>query len=205
VRATPVSLLRHTKHRDANGSSVMDVGRSATRVDPSAAPRCRASLGRERGSVAVEFALVLPLLLVLVFGMIDFGIAFANYEGVRSGTREAARLGVVNDVSNAPSCTIDGATVTPPANPTSPSDATNALVCLTKDRVGLSGSATKVKLTITGQAVGDELQVCASFNVTAVTGYTVLFLGNQTLTSSVTMRLEQVPLFTSYTEPGGAC
>jgi len=153
----------------------------------------------------VEFALVLPILLVIVLGIIDFGIAFANYENVRSGAREAARLGVVNDLSNAPACTINGSTVTPPSNPTTVADATNALVCLTKDRVGLNSGTTKVKLSITGQAVGDELEVCASFPISAVSAYTVPFFASRVLTSSVTMRLEQVPLFGAYTEPGGAC
>jgi Flp pilus assembly protein TadG len=153
----------------------------------------------------VEFALLVPLFLLIVFGLIDFGIAFGNYENVRSGTREAARLGVVNDLSNAPSCTIAGATVTPPSNPTTAADATNALVCKAKDRIGLDQSETKVKVAVTGQSIGDNLQVCASFPVTALTGLTVPFLSNHTVTSAVTMRLEQVPAFTSYTEPGGAC
>ncbi|HEV3450418.1 MAG TPA: TadE family protein [Acidimicrobiia bacterium] len=154
---------------------------------------------------AVEFALVVPILLLVVFGIIDFGIAFGNYESVRSGTREAARLGVVNDLSNAPACTINGATITPPPNPTTSADGTNALICKAKNRIGLDSGKTKVRVTITGQAVGDSLQVCASFPVTALTGLTVPFLSNQTLTSSVTMRLEQVPAFNSYTEPGVAC
>ena len=149
--------------------------------------------------------LVLPILLLIVLGIIDFGIAFTNYESVISGTREAARLGVVNDLDNAPSCTIDGTTVTPPAIPTDQSDATNALICLAKDRIGLDQSEAKVKVSITGQAVGDDLQVCTSFPVTAVSGFTFPFLSGRTLTSSVTMRLEQVPEFTGYTEPGVAC
>lgn len=153
----------------------------------------------------VEFALILPLLLVMVLGIIDFGVAFTNYESVISGTREAARLGVVNDLDNAPPCTIDGTTVTPPATPSTTTDATNALICLAKDRIGLDQSETKLKVSITGQAVGDDLEVCASFPVTAVSGFTFPFLSNRTLTSTVTMRLEQVPEFTGYTEPGVAC
>jgi Flp pilus assembly protein TadG len=159
----------------------------------------------QRGAAAVEFALVVPLLLLIVFGIVDFGIAFSNFENVRSGTREAARLGVVNDLSSAPSCTIGGTTVTPPADPTAVADATNALVCKAKDRIGLDQGETKVKLEITGQSVGDSLQVCASFPVTALTGMTIPFLSGRTLTSTVTMRLEQAPAFGNYTEPGGAC
>jgi Flp pilus assembly protein TadG len=159
----------------------------------------------ERGAALVEFALVAPLLLLIVFGVIDFGIAFANYENVRSGTRDAARMAVVNDLQNAPPCTINGATITPPANPTTTADATNALVCDTKSRIGLNGSETKVRISITGQAIGDDVVVCASFPVTALTGLTLPFLGNQVLTSTVTMRLEQAPAYTSYTEPGVGC
>ncbi len=154
---------------------------------------------------AVELALVAPFLLLIVFGIIDFGISFGNYESVRSGTREAARLGVVNDLQNAPSCKINGSTVTPPANPTNTTDGTNALICLAKNRIGLDSGETKIQVSITGQAVGDDLEVCASFPVTALNGFTAAFLSGQTLTSDVTMRLEQVPQFTSFTETGATC
>ena len=154
---------------------------------------------------AVELALVMPILLLVVFGIIDFGISFGNYESVRSGTREGARLGVVNDLQNAPSCTINGQTVTPPANPQNTTDGTNALICLAKNRIGLNQSEAKIKISITGQTIGDNLAVCASFPVTALNGFTLPFLGGQIITSSVTMRLEQVPQFTGFTETGVAC
>ena len=41
-------------------------------------PHRRTPHGREAGVALVEFALVLPLLLVILFGMLDFGKAF-NY------------------------------------------------------------------------------------------------------------------------------
>ncbi len=81
----------------------------------------------ERGAALVEFALVVTLLLLLIFGMVEFGLDYNNYIVVRNGSREGARLAVVNDVNNVPSCTIAGATVTPPATPANWTDATNAL------------------------------------------------------------------------------
>lgn len=159
----------------------------------------------ERGAALVELAIVLPVFLVLVFGMIDFGIAFSDYQNVRSGTREAARLGVVNDVNNAPSCKINGSTVTPPATPVSATDATNALLCKAKDRIGLKDDDLHLKIVISGQEIGDRMKVCASFPVSALTGLTASFLSGRTLTAAVTMRLEQPPSFTEYTEAGGAC
>jgi Flp pilus assembly protein TadG len=40
----------------------------------------------------VEFALVLPVLLVLIGGIIDFGFLFQRYEVVTNAAREGARL-----------------------------------------------------------------------------------------------------------------
>jgi Flp pilus assembly protein TadG len=55
---------------------------------------------REDGAVAVEFVLVLPLLMMLVFGIIEFGFAFAQKASLAHGARDGARLGVVNIVSS---------------------------------------------------------------------------------------------------------
>ena len=49
---------------------------------------------REDGQTLVEFALVLPLIAILLFGVIQFGIVFNNYltltDAVRAGARKAA-------------------------------------------------------------------------------------------------------------------
>ncbi len=47
----------------------------------------------ERGTALVEFALVLPLLAVLVFGIIDFGRIFQSWVTLTNAAREGARLG----------------------------------------------------------------------------------------------------------------
>src|SRR3990170_661461 len=50
---------------------------------------------RERGQALVEFALVLPLLMLIIFIFIEFGLGFARYNEVVNGAREGARLGAV--------------------------------------------------------------------------------------------------------------
>jgi Flp pilus assembly protein TadG len=49
----------------------------------------------ERGAVLIEFALVLPLLLVLMAGMFDLGFAFQRYQAVTNAAREGARMAVL--------------------------------------------------------------------------------------------------------------
>jgi Flp pilus assembly protein TadG len=49
---------------------------------------------KEQGQSMAEFTLVLPVLAILLFGIIQFGIAFNNYlavtDAVRAGARQAA-------------------------------------------------------------------------------------------------------------------
>lgn len=55
--------------------------------------RGRARRGlRERGAAAVELALVLPMLLLLIAGIIDFGRAFMTQIAISQGAREGARM-----------------------------------------------------------------------------------------------------------------
>jgi len=47
---------------------------------------------REGGAVAVEAALVTPLLLLLIFGIIEFGMFFKDYLAVSSASRAGVRI-----------------------------------------------------------------------------------------------------------------
>ena len=49
----------------------------------------------EDGAAAVEFALLLPLLVLLLFGIIQFGIAFNARIQATNAAREAARMAVI--------------------------------------------------------------------------------------------------------------
>ena len=50
---------------------------------------------RERGQAIIELALTLPLLLLIVLGIFDFGLMFQKYEVVTNAAREGARVGVL--------------------------------------------------------------------------------------------------------------
>ena len=50
----------------------------------------------EKGASLVEFAIVLPILLTLVFGIMEAGWMFSQQVEVRNAAREGARLAVVD-------------------------------------------------------------------------------------------------------------
>ncbi|WHZ17309.1 MAG: hypothetical protein OJF52_004161 [Nitrospira sp.] len=49
----------------------------------------------EKGSVAVEFAILLPLFIMFVWGAIEFGMAYYTQEVLTNASREGARAGIV--------------------------------------------------------------------------------------------------------------
>ncbi len=49
----------------------------------------------ERGQALVEFVLALPILLVIMFGIVEFAAAWRSYQVVTNVAREGARLAVV--------------------------------------------------------------------------------------------------------------
>ena len=49
----------------------------------------------ERGTELIEFAVVLPLLLLILMGIIDFGLLLQRYQVVTNAAREGARVAVL--------------------------------------------------------------------------------------------------------------
>ena len=55
----------------------------------------RHRLAERKGQSLVEFALVLPILLLIVVGILEFGIAFRTFQVVTNAAREGARTAVL--------------------------------------------------------------------------------------------------------------
>jgi len=49
----------------------------------------------QQGATAVEFAIVLSLLIVLIFGIIEFGLFIFNRQIITNAAREGARAGII--------------------------------------------------------------------------------------------------------------
>lgn len=93
----------------------------------------------ERGAAAVEFALLLPFLLLVLFGIIDFGRAWnmqiALTQAAREGVRVLALGGTSGDATSrttAAAFPVTGAAVATTACPTPADPSKNAVVTVTR-------------------------------------------------------------------------
>ena len=50
---------------------------------------------KQRAAAVVEMAVVLPILITLVFGIIEFGWTFMVYQNITNAAREGCRVGVL--------------------------------------------------------------------------------------------------------------
>lgn len=61
----------------------------------------RNGLGDRAGQALAEFVLVIPVLLLLVFGIVEFGLAFRTHQIVTNSAREGARVAVLHTSDDA--------------------------------------------------------------------------------------------------------
>lgn len=101
-------------------------------------------------------ALLLPLMLALLSGILDYGMLFNNSLNVRQGVREAARQGVV---------------LTPAAGTCAAQSGYMAqLRCTTKAQVGAVNGTTYAKVYYTTWATGQTLTVCSMVQSGSIVG-----------------------------------
>ncbi|MBK5241508.1 MAG: pilus assembly protein [Clostridium sp.] len=53
------------------------------------------SLKNEKGQSLVEFSILLPILLLVLMGILEFGLMLNSYLTINNSAREGARLGIV--------------------------------------------------------------------------------------------------------------
>lgn len=94
----------------------------------------------EKGQNLVEFALVVPIFLILVFAIVDFGMGFHAWITVTNAAREGARVGAVG---------ADEATITARVEDTASSltqDDLNVTVTNSVDQGGDPGESVTVQV-----------------------------------------------------------
>jgi Flp pilus assembly protein TadG len=122
----------------------------------------------KRGVAAVEFALVLPLLMLLVLGGLDWGFYFYVTQIVTNAAREGAREG---------SLEITNATL---AQTNATNTARNFI-----NLAGLNGGLA----TISSTAVGNAIRVNISFPAGSLTGFTQIVMPTAVVAQAEMRRL----------------
>lgn len=142
-----------------------------------------AGLAGESGASAVEMALVAPVLVLLLAGVMDFGLVFNDLMSLRQGVGAGVRQGVVAQPGSTTSCSLSGAAAA--------TTDTKKLMCLTKSMVGMDPATTRTKVAFPGSKLkGGSLIVCAQTPLDSATSVFDPLL-NGALKAKVQMRIEQ--------------
>ena len=109
----------------------------------------------ERGAAAMEFALIVPIVLMVIIGAVTSGIAYSNAIGVTNAVRESSRFGATADAAQS-SWVSDVLARTRDTQFDDPANQTAVCVQLYKQGVGVvkSGCASGAT-TLTMPAAGD--------------------------------------------------
>jgi len=116
----------------------------------------------DAGAAAVEFALVIPLLLTLVFGVVEFGRAYNVQNSLSAAAREGVRVMAISNDSVAATAATEQAAVLTPA--------------VTDSQVSISPATCTPGSTVT---------VTVTYPMAYMTGF---FPGSPTLTGTGVMR-----------------
>ena len=126
-------------------------------------------LKTNKGQALVEFALIIPMLLLLVFGVIEFGRIFGAGLTVNNSAREGARLGAIG--------ATDSAIITRVTNSAGILDSSLVAVTITP--------------TESSRVRGGDIQVNVSYPVTVVAPFISIITGNIVIVDSTcVMRVE---------------
>jgi Flp pilus assembly protein TadG len=148
--------------------------------------RRRRSQRSDAGASAVEFALLAPVLFLVLFGIIDYGIWFADSISARQAVRDGARAGVVENFAGC-------------GTPVTGADLAN-LACSVKTAMEPISGTAYVKISVAtapGSATsgaawspGNTLRVCAMTQHTSLMPL-VPFPANGISSTKVEMPIEQ--------------
>ena len=133
---------------------------------------------RRGGQSLVEFVLILPVLLILLFGIIEFGLLLYNKQVITNASREGARYGIVSRPTRR-----------------SKAEITAVVDAYCANHLVTSGSpvpTTAVQPDPTGGTFGQNLTVTVTFHYDffALPAFITSLLGGTDLVAQTTMKYE---------------
>ena len=130
---------------------------------------------RQDGQAVVEFVVILPVLLLVLIAIYQFGQVFVNYMDVTSAAREGARKAAVSRAAG--SCSVvDGLAITAAKG------------------AGSDLNSSNLNVTVNRTCTNNTYAQSSDVTVTATYPYSINIMGvvvsSGTLTSATTMRVE---------------
>ena len=126
--------------------------------------------GTDRGQALVEFALVFPIIALILFGIFDVGRAVYAYNTIANAARQGVRVAIVNQaVTTNTSCTQD----MPIEDPSNPDWSIKA--CAAQAAVSLGVTTGDVGVTYVAPASDPTLSCSPTLNVGCVANVTVTY------------------------------
>lgn len=135
-----------------------------------------------RGAVIIEAAIVLPVLLALLGGFIDFAWVLNDLQTTRQEVREVARDAAVADTGNTTGCAHGAGSV----NAT-----TESLICSIKSRAGAEAVVKVTFPDIDGYEVGSAIRVCVERPYVSLSGMYASLIEDGAAKVRVESRIEQ--------------
>ena len=142
---------------------------------------------RASGQSLTEFALILPVILLVLFGVFDFGRAIYAYNAVSNAAREGGRTAIVNQtpadvraraITQATALGINGASVScPPAGASG--------VCVEFKNAALTATCSPV-------ALGCVAVITVKYSMTPLTPIIGSIIGALPITSTTKQAIESV-------------
>jgi Flp pilus assembly protein TadG len=131
----------------------------------------------QRGATAVEFAIVFPLLILLLFGIIEFSVILYDKAMITNASREGARAGIVSQLVRVSDTQVQGVVDN------------YCRLYLISFR---SGAAPVTTVTRTGSTFGSELSVTVTYTYSflALPQFVTGLVGPMNLTARTVMRME---------------
>jgi Flp pilus assembly protein TadG len=117
----------------------------------------RLGSSRSPGQAIVEFALVVPVFLMIFFGTVDFGMAFNASLTISNAAREGARTGVTSPTTAAVTARVKNV-----VGSMNDSKLTISVSCLTPSNAACAGG-------MAGASTGDTLVVTVGYNYSLIT------------------------------------
>jgi Flp pilus assembly protein TadG len=153
--------------------------------------------GRSEGSVAVEMALVTPVLLVLVFGAVDYGLMFDMQSGLEGATRAGAEYartaftdttGIANQVTGADQ--MFQTTITPQSQTACTCIDGTVVACPTPGATNPCATTVNPYTNQTDPRVLRYVEVKASQNYAALVTWGNIVSASQTLNAGTVARIQ---------------